>query len=268
MVMYDWSRLDIKIFKTKYPGSGKVTNLSSNLFGNKISTCTNDGKIQLWGFKFSNFLIIKEIKGHFLPVQSVEFSYDNNKLVSCSNDKTFKIWDCQTLKFLASNIFHRNWVNTAKFFNNDRVVVSCSRDSYIQVYDCFSGKCVIKFNIGTDYAETLTLKTENSIAVGTAKGSVRLYDIRVPNVVQVFREHIGNKINCIHYQHNSPCLVTGSIDKTLNVYDTNEGRFLYSINHEDQIKTFDISLNDQYLATTSFASTNEITIWETKSINI
>jgi len=44
-------------------------------------------------------------------------------------------------------MFHRNWVNIAKFFKEDKLVVSCSRDSYVQVFDCCSGKCVSKFNL-------------------------------------------------------------------------------------------------------------------------
>lgn len=88
-----------------------------------------------------------EFKGHYQAVRGIEYSADNNYLISCSNDKTFKIWDCQSTKFVASNMFHRNWVNMAKFFNRDKLVVSCSRDSIVQVFDCCSGKCVSKFNL-------------------------------------------------------------------------------------------------------------------------
>lgn len=88
-----------------------------------------------------------EFRGHYQSVRNVEYSSDNNYLISCSNDKTFKIWDCQSTKFVASNMFHRNWVNAAKFFNRDKLIVSCSRDSYIQIFDCCAGKCVAKFNL-------------------------------------------------------------------------------------------------------------------------
>ncbi|XP_050442832.1 POC1 centriolar protein homolog B-like [Adelges cooleyi] len=265
--IYDWSKPDIKISSAKYMGKGKVLNLTSNSTGHQIATCTDDGKIQLWKFKLSNCVISKELKGHFQQIRGIEFSLDNSKLVSCSNDKTFKIWDCQTMKFLASNMFHRNWVNMAKFFNQDKLVASCSRDSLIQIFDCCSGKCVMKFSLNPDYAESLALKDEYNVAVGTEQGSVRVYDLRVPKIVQVYNEH-KCKINCIQYQNKTPCLISGSQDQTLNVYDTHEGRFLYSINHVDSIKTMDISLDDQLLSTASFVAKNQITIWKSDSVNV
>lgn len=42
------------------------------------------------------------------------------------------------------------------------------------------------------------------------------------------------------------------------VYDTNEGRFLYSIDHLNEIKSMDISSNDKLLATTSFRFNDEV----------
>lgn len=91
--------------------------------------------------------MLTEFRGHYQSVRNVEYSSDNNYLITCSNDKTFKIWDCQTNKFVASNMFHHNWVNMAKFFKDDKLVVSCSRDSFVQIFDCGSGKCVVKFNL-------------------------------------------------------------------------------------------------------------------------
>lgn len=135
-------------------------------------------------------------------------------------------------------MFHRNWVNDVKFFHQDKLVVSCSRDSYVQVFDCCSGKCVIKynlspgnkenkiktilnkkikyFNIFLDYAETLALKEEYSIAVGTEHGSVQVFDLRALKAIQKYNEHTS-KINCVQYQHGTPCLVSVSKDKQLNV---------------------------------------------------
>lgn len=177
-----------------------------------------------------------EFRGHYQAVRNIEYSADNNYLISCSNDKTFKIWDCRTLKFVASNMFHHNWVNDAKFFHNDQLVVSCSRDSYIQVFECCSGKCVAKFNLSPgknykkcqtirlkfndslnlDYAETLALKEDFSIAVGTVHGSVQVFDLRALKVLEKFNEHTS-QINSVKYQHKTPCLVSASKDKQLNV---------------------------------------------------
>lgn len=193
-----------------------------------------------------------EFKGHFQSIHGIEYSSDNKYLLSCSNDKTFKIWDCGSTKFIASNMFHRNWVNKAKFFKDDKLVISCSKDSFIQVYDCSSGKCVIKFNLSPgknnlkinkkliniivynylniDYANTLALKEEFSIAVGTKQGSVQVFDLRSSKILQKYNEH-ESQINCILYQYKTPCLISISNDKKLNV-------FIILINYKYTIKIF------------------------------
>lgn len=42
------------------------------------------------------------------------------------------------------------------------------------------------------------------------------------------------------------------------MYDTNEGRFVYSIDHFNGIKSMDISSDDKLLATTSFRFDDEV----------
>lgn len=42
------------IYRSKYEHKGKLTNLTSNLLGNKIATCSDSGKIQLWNFQVIN----------------------------------------------------------------------------------------------------------------------------------------------------------------------------------------------------------------------
>lgn len=41
--------------RSKYPHNSKLINLSSNLSGNQIATCSDNGKIQLWHFKVINY---------------------------------------------------------------------------------------------------------------------------------------------------------------------------------------------------------------------
>ncbi|XP_027845661.2 POC1 centriolar protein homolog B-like [Aphis gossypii] len=267
LYVYDWSKADLKTIKSKYEHNSKLTSLASNSSGNQIVTCSDNGKIQLWNFKFSSLKMLTEFRGHYQCARNVEYSIDNKYLISCSNDKTFKIWDCQSNKFVASNMFHRNWVNIAKFFKEDKLVVSCSKDSFIQVFDCCSGKCVIKFNLSPDFAESLSVKEEFSIAVGTQLGSIQIFDLRALKVLQKYSEH-NSQVNCIQYQNRTPCLVSVSKDKKLNVYDTNEGRFLYSIDHFNEIKSMNISSDDKLLATTSFHFDNEITLWKAETLKI
>jgi len=67
-----------------------------------------------------------------------------------------------------------------------------------------------------DFAESLSLKEEFSIAVGTQLGSIQIFDLRALKVLQKYSEHTS-QVNCIQYQYKTPCLVSVSKDKKLNV---------------------------------------------------
>lgn len=67
-----------------------------------------------------------------------------------------------------------------------------------------------------DFAETLALKEEYSIAVGTEQGTIQIFDLRALKVIQKYNEH-KSQINSIKYQSHTPCLVSVSKDKQLNV---------------------------------------------------
>lgn len=56
----------------------------------------------------------------------------------------------------------------------------------------------------------------------------------------------------------------------LQVYDTNEGRLIYSIDHFNEIKSMDISSDDKLLATTSFRFDDEVihNIFLEQNINV
>lgn len=70
--------------------------------------------------------------------------------------------------------------------------------------------------LNLDYAETLALKEDFSIAVGTNHGSVQVFDLRAVKAVQKFNKHTS-QVNSVKYQHETPCLVSASKDKQLNV---------------------------------------------------
>lgn len=52
--------------------------------------------------------------------------------------------------------------------------------------------------------------------MGTKQGSVQVFDLRALKVIQKYDDHT-QQINQIKYQNETPCLVSVSNDKQLNV---------------------------------------------------
>lgn len=52
--------------------------------------------------------------------------------------------------------------------------------------------------------------------MGTNQGSIQIFDLRALKVVQKYNEHTS-QVNCVGFQYKTPCLVSVSRDKKLNV---------------------------------------------------
>lgn len=52
--------------------------------------------------------------------------------------------------------------------------------------------------------------------MGTNKGSVQIFDLRALKVLQKYNEHTS-QVNSVKFQYKTPCLVSVSKDKKLNV---------------------------------------------------
>lgn len=55
--------------------------------------------------------------------------------------------------------------------------------------------------------------------MGTNQGSVQIFDLRALKVLQKYNEHTS-QVNCVQFQYNTPCLVSVSKDKKLNVINS------------------------------------------------
>ena len=59
--------------------------------GRQIATAGDDGMIRLWDA--SSFKLIRTLKGHILPVYSLDYWVDGTRLASASEDGTVRVWD-------------------------------------------------------------------------------------------------------------------------------------------------------------------------------
>ncbi len=58
------------------------------------------GNINLWDLKYQT--LIKTIKAHQLPINSIKFSENGKRFTTCSNDSSVKVWDFNSGKLIDS----------------------------------------------------------------------------------------------------------------------------------------------------------------------
>jgi len=62
--------------------------------GNKLATCSFNGKVQIYELDNGQWESSAELEGHESEVKSISWSADGNLLATCGRDKSVWIWEC------------------------------------------------------------------------------------------------------------------------------------------------------------------------------
>lgn len=78
---------------------------------------------------------IIKLKGHFKPVLSISFNFDNKNLVSSSSDQTARIWDLKTQSEIVQlTNEHNGNVNAVEFISDKNEFISGGKNKEIKVW--------------------------------------------------------------------------------------------------------------------------------------
>ena len=152
--------------------SGTINNIQFNYNGMKISTCGNDGKINIFlaekafSSEKNSIPVIELIKnGHNKPINDLSFSHPffGTYLSSCGNDKKLIIWKEKSINNY-ENIFeykHKSAVKCCKFapYKYSLIVICGAKNGSISLHEL--QKNVQKWN--SYLLENIHLNGTNSI---------------------------------------------------------------------------------------------------------
>jgi len=168
---------------------------------------------------------------------SVAFSADNRQIVSGSRDKTIKLWNTLAqCKYTIQDEGHSDWVSCVRFSpnNSNPIIVSCGWDKYVKVkfgnrLFTFSKFQLILFNINKVWnLANCKLKTN----------------------------HIGHSgyVNNVTMSPDGSLCASGGKDARAMLWDLNDGKHLYTLDHNEVINALTFSPNR--LQSTLYGSIN------------
>ncbi|CAG8484158.1 7135_t:CDS:10 [Paraglomus brasilianum] len=210
---------------------------------------------------------------HEDAIYSVKFSPIGNVLVTGSLDTQVKIWDAETGELKHELDDHSLGILSVDVHPDGDLAASTSIDSTIRIWDLSDGSLKIwtgqyspdgKYYVTANpfgkvslrktedyevYTEYDTKETENRknfpmclrfspngkyIAVSTENALIHVLDTETGKKVHEFTGHAGC-IRSVDFSNDSSLLISGSDDKTMNIYDVNQGNRIAKLKHEDWV---------------------------------
>lgn len=210
--------------------------------GTLLATAGLDAITKIWDVNTGTLL--HNLEG---PTESVECICWHSKgpiLLSGGGDGVGWMWNSRLGKVM--NVFtgHSASITDAKFTLDGKKLITTSYDKTIRIYDPKSpqpihviqeGSSSVPFHQEPIITFALPKDPESEIIVsGSSDGLACVLNTNTGKQIATYQGH-SEGIESIDFSAGLPCVVTGSLDKTIKVWDINTLQTRVTLNHDDGI---------------------------------
>ena len=219
----------------------------------------DDCFINIWE-KSNNYILKSTLYAHTSAV-SLLLVLNNGNLVSGSKDKSIKIWNTITWspKYLPG---HADFITGLAEMSNLDLLASSSLDNSIKLWNQTSGQCIQTYNpVSKQITALISLQNGNDLAAAIIDNTILIVDPLNNKIKQTLTGHTGLISSLILL--NSGDLVSGSADKQIKIWDSNNNlniKSTFQIGYEIKCLTI---LQNGYLA--AGTNNNSVLIADTSS---
>ncbi|NJR40623.1 MAG: WD40 repeat domain-containing protein [Leptolyngbyaceae cyanobacterium CSU_1_4] len=200
--------------------------------GQTLASGSIDGTVRLWNWKTGQLL--QTLTGHSSLVTSVAFSPNGQTLASGSGDKTIRLWNVNDGS-LQRTITTQQFIETLAFSPTDDMLASAGIGMKVDLWNGSTGKLIRSLGryTGVIYAiafspdgQSLAFSPDaNADNPSLEQNTLRLWNLRGEQIGQPLKGHT-DYIDAIAFSPTGQTLVSGSLDKTVKVWNVQTGMLI------------------------------------------
>jgi len=204
----------------------------------------------------------RELNAHQGYLSCCKFTSET-QIITGSGDWTLILWDIQNGTKIQEFLEHENDVMCMALNSSKNQFVSGGCDSSAKLWDVSSGKCVQSFSVPEGDINAVNFFPNNqAIVSGSEDGYSRLFDLRADRELISYTSD-GQKtgVTSCAFSSSGRYLFTGCDDNTVQVFDSLNGKKLWTLDggHDQRVSCLAINSDGSALCTGSWD--NYLKIW-------
>ncbi|ETW05976.1 hypothetical protein H310_03600 [Aphanomyces invadans] len=209
--------------------------------GDFIVSCSRDTTIKIW--EVESGYCTQTLKGHSDWVRDICISDDGQYLASGGNDRSITLWDVAQGKAVQCMREHEHVVETLQFATRGmqesaieaihgkkvaettgqtvtRYLLSGSRDRTVRLWEAFSGLLLMNFVSHDNWVRAVRFHSSGKYAISASEDkTIRVFDVETGRCVRTLKDAHNHFLTTLDVHPTLPLIVTGSIDKYVNVWE-------------------------------------------------
>jgi WD40 repeat protein len=214
----------IPILSDSFEFEKDILSLALSPDGTTLAIGFDDGAIELWDVNQKSIALTLggHISGTF--VTDLKFSPVGDVLASAGSDKTAKLWQVSDGKLLNNLEEHAGPVTSISFSPDGQTVATASWDTKVRLWRVSNGELLHTLDHFPNQVYDVEFSPKGNMLASTAGTLLYLWKTDGEKIGNV-EGHVG-PVWDVTFAPDGETLVTASEDKTVRLWQTNDGTFL------------------------------------------